>query len=94
MSDKEKDLGTIQALLERFNTQRLPVILAFKKKVDSGELLNDDEHQRIFHLQEEFNPIKALIDRNPEYQDLVAKVLTLWTEIIQKDIENQKNSKL
>jgi len=58
--------------------------------VDSGVLLDEDEHKQIYKVQEDLNHIKNLIERNPEYQDVTAKIITLWLEIIKKDIENQK----
>ena len=45
MSTKDKDKGVILVLLERFNKQRLPRALSLKKKVDSGELLDDYDHK-------------------------------------------------
>ncbi len=48
MNKKNKDIGLIQVLLERFNTQRLPIALAFKEKVNSGVLLDEDEHKQIY----------------------------------------------
>ncbi len=92
MNETNKDQGTIMALLERFNTQRLPLAQSLKKKVDSGELLNETEHQQLFRVEEDLNKVRALIERNPEYKDICAKILHLWTEIIQKEIENQKNA--
>ena len=47
MDQNDKDKGTIMVLLERFNKQRLPRALAMKKKVDSGELLDDYDHKYI-----------------------------------------------
>lgn len=93
MDQKEKDKGVIFVLLERFNKQRYPRALALKKKVDSGELLNDYDHKLIEEVQEDAKQVRSLIERNPEYKDLATKVLNLWNEIIEKDIENQKKEK-
>ncbi len=89
MDKAEKDRGTIVALIERFNTQRLPAAQALKKKVDSGQLLDESEHQQLYQVEEELNKVRALLERNPEYQDLAAKILNLWVEITKKELENQ-----
>ena len=93
MDQKEKDKGVIFVLLERFNKQRYPRALALKKKVESGELLNDYDHKLIEEVLKDANQISSLIERNPEYKDLATKVLNLWNEIIEKDIENQEKAK-
>ena len=92
MDTKDKDKGVIFVLLERFNKQRLPLALALKKKVESGELLNDYDHNLIEEVLKDASQISSLIERNPEYKDLAAKVINLWNEIIEKDIENQKKA--
>ena len=90
MNEAEKDRGTILALIERFNTQRLPVALALKKKVGSGQLLDQSEHKRLYQVEDDLNKVRALVERNPEYQGLAIKILNLWTEITKKEVENQK----
>jgi len=92
MDQKEKDKGMIMVLLERFNKQRLPRALAMKKKVDSGELLDDYDHQYMKEIKEDSSQIRLIIERNPEYKDLATKITNLWNEIIEKDIENRKNA--
>jgi hypothetical protein len=95
MNETEKDRGTIVALIERFNTQRLPVAQVLKKKVDSGLIFDQSEHQQLYQVEEELNKVRALVERNPEYQDLAAKILNLWTEITKKEVKNQmKQNKL
>jgi hypothetical protein len=92
MDQNEKDKGVITVLLERFNKQRLPRALALKKKVDSGELLDDYDHKYIKEIQEDAKQVSSLVERNPEYKDLAANIINLWREIIEKDIENQKKA--
>jgi len=92
MDQKEKDKGMIMVLLERFNKQRLPRALALKKKVDSGELLDDYDQKYIKELQKDSSEVMLIIERNPEYKDLAANIINLYKEIIEKDIENQKQA--
>ena len=92
MDQKEKDKGLIMVLLERFNKQRLPRALALKEKVDSGELLDDYDHKYIKELQKDSSEVMLIIERNPEYKDLAANIINLYKEIIEKDIENQKQA--
>ena len=90
MDQNEKDKGMIMVLLERFNKQRLPRALAMKKKVDSGELLDDYDHKYIKELQKDSSEVMLIIERNPEYKELAANIINLYKEIIEKDTENRK----
>ncbi len=92
MDQNEKDKGMIMVLLERFNKQRLPRALALKKKVDSGELLDDYDHKYIKELQKDAGEVMLIIERNPDYKDLAANIINLYKQIIEKDIENQKQA--
>jgi hypothetical protein len=89
MDQNEKDKGMLMVLLERFNKQRLPRALALKKKVDSGEVLDDYDHKYIKELQKDSSEVMLIIERNPEYKDLAANIINLYKEIIEKDTENR-----
>jgi len=90
MNAVDKDKGVILALLDRFNTQRFPLAETLKKKVDSGELLTESDHEQLFQVEEDLNRVRSLVERNPEYKELTAEILNLWTEIINKEIGNRE----
>ena len=90
MKKGSKDKGVIFMLLERFNKQRLPRALELKKRVDSGEQLNEFDRQLLKEVFSDANKIKQLVGRNPEYQEIYENAYNLWKGIIDKDLENQK----
>jgi hypothetical protein len=92
MSKKSSDAGVISVLLERFNNQRLPRVLALKEKVDRGETLSDADLAYLEKIFSDFSQVKPLVDRNPEYMPLVAKVINLYKEIADKALENEKKA--
>jgi len=57
------------------------------------EVYYDYDHKLIEEVKYDTKQIRSLVERNPEYTDLAAKIINLWTEIIEKDIENQKKVK-
>jgi len=92
MTDTSHDPGVIHTLVERLNTQRLPRALDLKKKVDAGGTLSDfDLHflEEVFH---DADKIRPLVNRHPEYQQLVARIVNLYKEVLDKATENEKKS--
>ena len=92
MSNPTQDAGIIQTLLDRFNTQRLPLALALKEKVDQGETLSDYDISKLDEIFADTQTIQPLIERHPEYQALVSRVLHLYKEILDKATENEKKT--
>lgn len=92
MTDPSRDAGVIQALVERLNSQRLPRALDMKDKVDAGARLDDFDLQFLETVFADAQAIRPLADRHPEYQALVARVVHLYKEILDKAMENEKNA--
>lgn len=92
MSNPTQDAGVIQTLLDRLNSQRLPMALALKDKVEKGETLGDYDISKLEQVLIDAQALQPILDRHPEYQDLAARLLHLYKEILDKATENEKNA--
>ncbi len=92
MKDSAGELGVIQTLIDRFEKYRLPRLLAIKKKVDSGEILNDLDVLFMGQVMHDAQQSKTLIDRHPEWQKFCSEVIHLYEQITEKALDNEKNT--
>ena len=90
MEQSEKDTCTITALMLRFKEERLPRAKRLLEKMNCGEILSDGDVRFLKRVYEDSRNSYSLILRNPEYQNLITRVLGLYTEIIYKGLENEK----
>ena len=85
-----KDDGIIVALAERFETQRLPRALALKDQVERGERLSEQDLKFLGQVLSEAGQIRTLLDRHPEWQPLVARIMSLYKEITERALANEQ----
>jgi len=88
-----KEAGVIQALVERLEKQRLPMALALKEKVDQGGLLSEADIAFLEEVLAGSAQLKPMLDTHPEWQDLAARMIGLYGEIIAKALENEQGAK-
>ncbi len=87
------DEAIIETLLDRFVNQRLPRVISIKEKVDRGDILNELDIQFLEEIFKSSNKVRELVDRHPEYETLAAKSISLYSELMDKALENEKNIK-
>ncbi|NOR72482.1 MAG: hypothetical protein GQ467_01225 [Mariprofundaceae bacterium] len=92
MNELSKDAGVLAVLLQRLEKERLPIALTLKEKVDSGETLGDSDLAFLEKVLSDTNRIKPLIKRHPEHHSLAAKMISLYSEITKKAVENEKRA--
>ena len=92
MHESEDEVGVIVALMERFERQRLPRLLALKEKVDRGEVLDESDIAFIEEVTQDAQRSKPLMDKHPEWHKFCANVVHLYETITEKALENEKRS--
>ena len=92
MGEVAEDIGVIIALVERFTEQRLPKVIAVKERVDLGECLSEYDIKFLDEILKDANRIMPLVDKHPEWQPLTTRVISLYKEITEKALENEKQS--
>jgi hypothetical protein len=91
MDKQEMEAGTITALMLRFSEYRLPRAKRLLKRVNTGQPLTDGDIRFLKRVYSDGIQVQPVIKRHPEYSQLVARAMDLYTEIITKGLENEKN---
>ena len=92
MTQSSEDTGVILALMERFNEQRLPRALELKKRVEQGECLSEPDIAFLDEVFKDANHVMPLIDKHPDLQSIASRAISLYKEITEKALENEKQS--
>jgi hypothetical protein len=91
MEQSKIDAGTITALMIRMKEIRLPRATRMLDRVNRGEKLRDSDIQFLKRVYNDSRGSLPLVQRHPEYHELISRVIDLYTEIITKGLENEKS---
>jgi len=91
MDQETRDAGTIAALMIRMQEHRLPRAKRMLERVNSGEILSNTDIAFLTRVYQDSRNTQPLVARHPEYEGLIVGFLDLYTEIINKGLENEKS---
>ncbi len=89
----KKELGVTQAVLERYNKEKLPALLAMKAKVDVGEVLTERELTQLSNAIDEAANGEFFAEKHPQYKSLIEKASRLYEQISAKNEENVQRAR-
>jgi hypothetical protein len=90
MDQKEKDAGTIVALITRMRLSRIPRARRMLDRVSAGQQLSDYDVDYLERVFDDARGLYPLLDRNPEYGRVVSRMIDLYAEITDKALRNEK----
>ena len=92
MTQSSEDTGVILALMQRFNEQRLPEMLALKARVEQGERLTEHDLSFLEKVSSDAQHVMPLVDKHPDLQPIAIRAISLYKEITDRALENEKQS--
>ncbi len=92
MSYSLEQQGVLEAVLDRFKNQRLPRILAIKKLVDEGKVLNQFDIAFLSEVFSDTQQYQHFVDQHEEFQQLYARIAHLYEEIAKTALKNETSS--
>jgi hypothetical protein len=90
MAEVSKDLGVLAVLATRMTEERLPKALELQERINKGGLLNDLDLNFLEQIVKEAGELTPMMDRNPVARDIGARMLSLYREITEKALANEK----
>jgi hypothetical protein len=90
MTTPQDDNGVLAVLIQRFESQRLPRLLDIKATVDRGEKLADYDLAFLEEVMTDALENGPRFAQHREYEKLAAQVTSLYREITEKAVANEK----
>ena len=83
------DTGVLIVTLVHLERQLLPRVEEIKQKLGDGETLNDSDLVCLSEALHQTQKLTPCLERHPEYEPLVAKVIHYYKTITDEAIKNE-----
>ncbi len=90
MTTPQDEKGLLAVLVQRLESHRIPRALEIKEVVDRGEKLNEHDLRFLQEIMADAKNIAPMLASHPELRELASKVTTLYREITETALENEK----
>ncbi len=84
----DKD-GIAQVTLQEYVKHQLPWLLQIKEEMDAGRRMTNGELELMDAILKDAEQASKLVHANPEYEEVVAKVLALLGDITTRGLQNE-----
>ena len=89
MENESEEDGVFFAIIKEMESLHEPRALDLKMKLEQGGALDDMDIDFLERVFEDAEVLKPLMARHPEYEALVAQMLSLYHDITSKALENE-----
>ena len=91
-SNEEIERGKMITLLKRASRRRIPRLLRIKAAVDRGARLSDFQINFLSKVFDDAQQAIPYFDSHPEVQEIATKMVSLYQQITQRALENEKTN--
>lgn len=85
----QNETGIIVAVLERLRDYAIPRALDLKAKVEAGGTLDTFDIQFLEEALADTRDMQPGLERHPEYEEIVGKMIHLYHEITERALANE-----
>ncbi len=90
MSESERDIGVIQALLERLEGEVLPRALDILAKVEGGGQLDEFDARFLEEAMQRLREDGPYVEHHPDWEPLYSRLIDLYHQITTKALANAR----
>lgn len=89
MDEKTKQQGITTAVLERFQSEGLPRLMAIKDSLDQGGTISERDIDFLNEVLKRLVKDRYGVEQHPEWQSFYAQLVGFCSEIIARGVENE-----